>query len=107
MWSVGCLFYELFHPGEALFKGNSQIGTLLKICKVVGTPTEETCPTLKDLEIFKENAPNLPKWPGMEVDDVMPMLGEDGLDLFCQMLSFDPCFRISAEKALLHVTTSF
>lgn len=38
-WSLGCIFYELAHR-KPLFYGESEIGQLFKIFKVLGTPSE-------------------------------------------------------------------
>lgn len=43
MWSTGCIFAEML-TGKALFPGKNNEDQLLKIFKIMGTPTEESWP---------------------------------------------------------------
>ena len=47
MWSIGCIFAEIFQ-GTPLFPGDSEIGQTLKIFHKLGTPTEQTFPGFLD-----------------------------------------------------------
>jgi len=40
MWSVGTIFYEMAHK-RPLFLGDSEVGQIFKIFKMLGTPTED------------------------------------------------------------------
>jgi serine/threonine protein kinase len=48
IWSVGCVFAELV-TGRPLFPGNSEQDELVKIFKLLGTPTENDWPEMKYL----------------------------------------------------------
>ena len=39
IWSIGCILYEICHR-KPLFYGESEVGQLFKIFKVLGTPNE-------------------------------------------------------------------
>jgi serine/threonine protein kinase len=41
IWSVGCIFFEMAHK-RPLFYGDSEIGQIFKIFKIMGTPTDES-----------------------------------------------------------------
>merc|ERR1712137_364334 len=101
MWSVGCIFAEMA-TGGTLFQGDSEIGTIFKICQKLGTPTKETWPGVQDLPDFK---PTFPMWEatGWEnIGNTQAQLGTVGVDLLDQFLVYDPRKRISARRALQH-----
>ena len=52
LWSVGCIFGEM-NSGRPLFPGTSDQDQLDKIFKALGTPTDETWPTMVDLPEYK------------------------------------------------------
>ncbi|KAK6590837.1 cyclin dependent kinase A [Cryptosporidium xiaoi] len=58
IWSVGCIFVELF-IGKPLFSGDSEISTLFKIFKILGTPSEEI---YKEIASLPEFSLEWPKW---------------------------------------------
>ena len=47
LWSAGCVIAELLRGGKVLFDGKNNTDQLIKIIKVLGTPTEE--------EVYKMN----------------------------------------------------
>lgn len=49
MWSAGCIFAELADAGRPLFPGSDVLDQLMKIFRVLGTPTEETWPGVTHL----------------------------------------------------------
>jgi len=55
MWSVGCIMAELFTK-EPLFKGHCEDEQINVICSILGSPTEETWPGLKELK-FRHKIP--------------------------------------------------
>jgi len=99
MWSVGCIFAELAR-GKVLFRGDSEIGQLFEIFQVLGTPNDATTwPGVSKLPDFREV---FPKFPGKKLNDVLPQLDADGVDLLQLMLRYNPADRISAKEAMRH-----
>jgi len=71
MWSLGCIFAEMA-LGSPLFQGDSEIGQLYQIFKVLGTPDEKSWPGVASLPDWQ---PIFPKWtvkPLLPAPDVVP-----------------------------------
>ncbi|KAL4567084.1 hypothetical protein LXL04_022656 [Taraxacum kok-saghyz] len=98
VWAIGCIFAEMV-TRQPLFNGDSEIDQLLKIFKIMGTPTEDTWPGVTSLRDFKAS---FPKWQPKDLATMVPDLDESGLDLLRKMLYMDPMRRISAKSALQH-----
>jgi len=99
LWSVGCIFGEMV-GGRPLFPGTSDHDQLMRIFKVLGTPTEESWPSMVELPEYK---PDFPQHPPVPLSQVCSKhLEPDGIDLLSSMLKFDPATRITAKDALLH-----
>eukprot|EP00253_Pinus_taeda_P004976 PITA_04976 len=101
IWSVGCIFAEMVIK-QPLFRGDSEIGQLHHIFRLLGTPTEEMWPGVRSLRDWHE----YPQWEPMNlasaVPNLSPNLSPSGLDLLAKMLQYDPARRISAKEALDH-----
>lgn len=52
MWSAGCIFAELADAGRPLFPGSDVLDQLMKIFRVLGTPTEESWPGVTHLSDY-------------------------------------------------------
>jgi serine/threonine protein kinase len=98
LWSLGCIFGEMV-GGRAMFMGDSEIGQLMSIFSVLGTPSEETWPGVSGLRDF---SPIFPQWPARPLDKLLSRLPAAGVDLLRRMLTYDPLKRISAREALVH-----
>ncbi|KAJ3038412.1 Cyclin-dependent kinase catalytic subunit, partial [Rhizoclosmatium hyalinum] len=98
MWSIGCIFAELALKAP-LFPGDSEIDEIFRIFRVLGTPDEEVWPGISQLPDYKDNFPN---WSPQPWKKTVPSLEPDGIDLLQQFLVYDPAYRISAKRALLH-----
>lgn len=96
IWSCGCIMAELFRRSP-LFCGQSESDQLDKIFQILGTPAEEDWP---------DNVTLL--WSGFQkhsskrLQDYVPEICNDGLDLLKKMLRFKPSERVSAAESLNH-----
>eukprot|EP00697_Spironema_sp_BW2_P002740 gnl/Spiro4/13656_TR7280_c0_g1_i1.p1 gnl/Spiro4/13656_TR7280_c0_g1~~gnl/Spiro4/13656_TR7280_c0_g1_i1.p1 ORF type:complete len:294 (+),score=46.27 gnl/Spiro4/13656_TR7280_c0_g1_i1:120-1001(+) len=98
IFSAGCIFAEMA-TGRPLFPGSSDSDQLLRIFRVLGTPTAESWPGMLELPNYK---PNLPMYQAQDLSKIVPTIDPVGIDLLRQMLRVDPALRISAHAALCH-----
>jgi len=85
--------------GRPLFPGGSIQDQLLRIFKVLGTPTEETWPKVTQLPEYKKDFDYFRRIP---LETLLPKLEPAGIDLLNKLVEFQPEKRISAEAALSH-----
>ena len=89
MWSVGCVFAEMV-TGRPLASGNTAFDQLLKIQKVLGTPSSADWPDYE--EYLKEAVEGglvtraqkqqlTAAVPAMKIEALLPALDPDGIDL--------------------------
>ncbi|XP_034475868.1 cyclin-dependent kinase 5 homolog [Drosophila innubila] len=99
MWSAGCILAELADAGRPLFPGSDVIDQLLKIFRVLGTPTEDSWPGVSHLSDYVA----LPSFPPITSwSQLVPRLNSKGRDLLQKLLVCRPNQRISAEAAMQH-----
>jgi len=85
-----------------MFPGDSEIGTILQILKLLGTPSEETWPGYTQLKHWKNT---FPRWPNTNFEPVLrtrPELGEAGIDLIRSLLNMNPSCRMRLRRAKAH-----
>lgn len=97
-WSLGCMLAELA-TGLPLFRGDSEIGQLMCVFQLLGTPGEEQWPGVSDLPDWQQC---FPKWLPCELAEAVPQLDALGLDLLSSFLCYEPTQRITCRKALAH-----
>jgi len=98
MWGIGCIFAEMATL-RPLFCGASDPDQLVKIFKVLGTPTLKDWPEMVQLPGYRHD---LPKYRPKKLGKTLPRLDSKGLELLQRMLQFDPKKRITADDALKH-----
>ncbi|KAH0567199.1 hypothetical protein KQX54_007572 [Cotesia glomerata] len=101
MWSVGCIFAELIRM-EALFPGKSEIDQIQKIFKELGSPNDRIWPGYSNLPLVSK-IPFAQSYPVNNLHQRFRLkLSDNGMELLCKMLTYDPAQRITAEDALQH-----
>jgi serine/threonine protein kinase len=97
-WSIGCILAEMATL-QPLFPGDSEIDTLFRIFRKLGTPTEGVLTGLPDMKM------SFPKWQPRgwdRIPRVVEIFGKDGVDLIQSLLQYDPKDRISCRRGLRH-----
>ncbi|KAK3830129.1 MAG: LOW QUALITY PROTEIN: kinase-like domain-containing protein [Linnemannia elongata] len=98
IWSAGCIFAEMA-SGRPLFPGSSVKDQLLKIFKILGTPTEESWPGVSKLPDYR---PDFPTYSPIPLENLVPKLDAAGIDLLSRLVTYNPDRRILADAALAH-----
>jgi len=98
IWSAGCIFAEMA-TGRPLFPGTSTPDQLLRIFKILGTPTEKNWSTIAEMPEYKND---FPLYSAQKLNSVVSGLDTEGYDLLDKMLQYDPNRRITASLALTH-----
>lgn len=99
-WSLGCILAEM-HLGIPLFAGKNTQDQLVKIFKLLGTPTNETWPHL-----LQQPGATLPPWVTNFHEEPVGLKSilsdERAVDLISKLLDYRPTFRLTAEQAMSH-----
>ena len=102
MWSVGCIFGELFGK-EPLLQGSNEVRQLSKVFELCGVPTEESWPGFKRLPNAKSL--RLPRSQTSLRDNLrtrFTSLTSGATTLLCGLLSLNPAKRPNADDVLAH-----
>ena len=99
IWAAGAIFAEMINKGRPLFPGDSEFDQLLRIFRVLGTPTEETWQGVMMLSGMK---PHYPPYPSKSLCEIIKNITEQELSLAHSMLTYQPNKRPSAKKLLEH-----
>ncbi|ELQ74835.1 Cdk activating kinase (CAK)/RNA polymerase II, partial [Trachipleistophora hominis] len=97
MWSIGCIFAELFLR-VPFFAGENDLNQLDVIFRALGTPTEHDWPGMCTLSNFVK----LPSYPRVPPKTIFTGATDDAIELLEKMLVFEPQKRISSYNALKH-----
>ena len=98
IWSAGCIMAEMF-TGRPLFPGQQNEDQLIRIFRLMGTPTEATWP---DVSRFSEWKPDFAIYAPMNLSAVLPQVDPLGMDLLNKMLRLRPEERATARDLLIH-----
>lgn len=81
-----------------MFQGDSEIDQLYRIFRQFGTPDETVWKDINQLPDYKQS---FPKWDRQDLPNRI-YNDNDAIDLFQQMVKYDPDERISAGDSLNH-----
>lgn len=100
-WSVGCIMAEMAN-NQPLFPGDSEIDTIFRIFRKLGTPNEQIWPGISQLPDFKET---FPKWKPRQWEQIAGLqagLTNKGIELMASFLTYSPKDRMSCLRGLDH-----
>ncbi|KAK0403433.1 hypothetical protein QR680_016912 [Steinernema hermaphroditum] len=95
MWAIGCIIGELLLR-VPIFPGESDIDQLVKIYSMLGTPTDDEWPDLKELSDYVK----MKEMPVQDLRLIFTAATEDLIELLSMCLRFNPLFRWTATQAL-------
>ncbi|CAK7273207.1 negative regulator of the PHO system [Sporothrix epigloea] len=98
IWSVGCIMAEMY-TGRPLFPGTANEDQMLRIFRIMGTPTEHNWPGVSH---FPEYKTTISRYPPQDLRQLLPQIDPTGIDLLQRLLQLRPELRISAHDALQH-----
>jgi len=98
IWSAGCIMAEMF-TGRPLFPGQQNEDQLIRIFRLMGTPSEETWEGVSTLSEWKSD---FPVYEPMNLSSVLPQIDPMGMDLLNKMLRLKPNERAAARDLLIH-----
>jgi negative regulator of the PHO system len=98
IWSAGCIMAEMF-TGRPLFPGTTNEDQIIRIFRIMGTPTERSWPGIMQLPEYK---PTFQMYATQDLRNILPAIDPTGIDLLQRMLQLRPELRISAHDALQH-----
>lgn len=98
IWSVGCIFAEMVN-GRALFPGNTDQDQLQRIYKLLGTPSEQSWPSITELPDWK---PSVEQHEPQPWQSMVPNLDPPGLELLSKMLQYSPDHRVTGRAGMEH-----
>jgi len=100
IWSCGCIFTEMA-TGRPLFPGSGDQDQLVRIFKIMGTPTPAIWPSIVETPAYKRGF-EMQNHPPQSLAAVVPTMDPQAIDLLEKMLKYEPSQRISAKDALTH-----
>lgn len=98
IWSAGCIMAEMY-TGRPLFPGTTNEDQLVRIFRIMGTPSERTWPGISQFSEYKQN---FQMYATQDLRVILPQIDPSGIDLLQRMLQLRPELRISAHDALQH-----
>ena len=100
VWSVGCIFAELFKR-KPFLPGTDTTSQLDLIFNTLGTPCEEDLVRVQQPKL-KSFLKSVKTTQGRCLETLLPQADSLAIDLLKKMLTFNPNHRITVEDALKH-----
>uniref|UniRef100_A0A6B2L7Z0 Mitogen-activated protein kinase n=1 Tax=Arcella intermedia TaxID=1963864 RepID=A0A6B2L7Z0_9EUKA len=100
MWSVGCIFAELFLR-KPLFPGKNYMHQITQIIEIIGSPSETDLLTVHNIAA-RQFIQSLGNKAGVPVSNLFSNAPPAAIDLLSRMLSFNPEKRLTVQEALAH-----
>jgi negative regulator of the PHO system len=98
IWSAGCIMAEMF-SGRPMFPGTTNEDQILRIFRIMGTPSEDIWPGVTQLPEWKRT---FPVFNRLELETLLPQIDAVGMDLLNKMLQMRPSDRSPAKDLLVH-----
>jgi len=99
IFALGCIMAELYLMAP-LFKGNTEMEQMFKICSILGNPTQTTWN--EGLRLAAQIGFSFPQLPTVNLATIIPNASDKAIQLITEMLRFDPQKRPSAQQVLQH-----
>nr|CAH8827370.1 unnamed protein product [Trichobilharzia regenti] len=99
LWAIGCIFGELLN-NSPLFPGENDIEQLWFVVRVLGTPSEDVWPEIKELPDYNKISFNVCET--IPFEDVLPNAPIEAIDLVRKFLVYPPHQRITVSDAIKH-----
>jgi len=99
IWAMGAIMAELYNF-KPLFPGANEKDLLLKICTVLGAPTQTNWP--EGLQLAKKMNYQFPTSQGSNLEMIIPDASADSIAMITEMLRWDPNKRPTAQTLLTH-----
>ena len=101
IWALGCIMAEMYLHPTPLFLGSNEKEVFIKICTILGSPSNETWN--EGIQLAKKIDFKIPKIDeGCSLENVIKNASEDAIDLMKNMLKWDPNQRATANNLLSH-----
>lgn len=98
IWAAGCIIAEMLMAGTPLFPGNTSIGELHEIIKIIGPPSEDDLHSFEHDDIDISNLKQT-----TDLQKVLPShTPSDILDLLLKIFVYDPKKRPAAYECMQH-----
>lgn len=97
IWALGCIMAELY-TFRPLFPGSSEPDEILKICQILGSPTQQSWP--EGLKLASSMRFSFPKCNGTPLTTAVPNASPEAIQLIQDMLHYDPRKRPTAQQCL-------
>ena len=105
IWSCACILAELLLR-RPIFPGNDASDQIRTIFSCLGAPRINIWPDVEMLPLVQRGLINLRQeqvaFQFNNLRIIFPSISDSGLNLFLQLLAYDPNKRLTAEAALVH-----
>nr|XP_019705611.1 cyclin-dependent kinase F-4 isoform X2 [Elaeis guineensis] len=99
IWAMGAIMAELFTL-RPLFPGLSEVDEIYRICKVIGSPNENSW--AEGLQLAGVIKYQFPQFSSIHLSVLIPSASKEAIDLISLLCNWDPCKRPKADEALQH-----